>query len=122
MSEANQMKSLDEAIQDLVRKHALACNDLIEKQLVEAIRQAIACGDFQRHVCTSNSSQAVIYIPHAREAWLMGRIRELEAGLKLCGGCGRYIVTPITGDVGICICNNKEFWLDTPAAKEPPVR
>lgn len=75
-------KKYQAAIDELIRKHQLAVNDLTERQLAEALRQAIACGDFQRHVCPSNSSQAVIYIPHAREAYLTGRIRELEEQLR----------------------------------------
>lgn len=69
-------------IEELIREHHLAVEALTEKQLAEAIRQAIACGDFQRYVCASNSSQAVIYIPHAREAYLTGKIRELEEKLS----------------------------------------
>lgn len=69
-------------LEELVKRQALAIEDLTEKQFADAIRQAIACGDFRRHVCTSQRSQAVIYIPHAREAYLTGRIRELEEQLK----------------------------------------
>lgn len=104
------MKSISEHIEELVREHALAVNNLTKAQLVESIRQAIACGDFERHVCPSNSSQAVIYIPHAREAYLTGRIRELEAQLRLakirCTVCGEYMPGHATGGTDICTCNS----------------
>ena len=47
---------------ELVRKHQLAVETLTEQQLAEAIRQAIASGDFVRNV-VANGRQAVIYIP-----------------------------------------------------------
>lgn len=47
---------------ELVRKHQLAVETLTEHQLAEAIRQAIASGDFMRHVVT-DGRQAVTYIP-----------------------------------------------------------
>lgn len=47
---------------DLIRKHNLAVEALTEQQLAEAIRQAIAAGDFMRHVVT-DGRQAVTYIP-----------------------------------------------------------
>lgn len=39
-----------EVITDFVKKHRLAVEALTETQLAEAIRQAIACGDFVRHI------------------------------------------------------------------------
>lgn len=77
--------------QELVHKHALAVGDLTEKQLAEAIRQAIACGDFRRYVATTGDgaqAQQVIYIPFAEQARLQARIRELEEQLGVCRECG----------------------------------
>ena len=47
---------------ELVSKHQLAVEVLTEQQLAEAIRQAIASGDFMRNVAT-DGRQAVTYIP-----------------------------------------------------------
>lgn len=70
------------ALEELVRKHQLAVEELTEQQLAEAICQAIACGDFQRHVAKrrtldpgATDPQCVLYIPFARE-------QELEAELE----------------------------------------
>lgn len=52
-----------ELLEGLVRKHHLAVDALTEQQLAEAIRQAIASGDFMRNVCVDGSAQAVTYIP-----------------------------------------------------------
>lgn len=51
---------------ELVRKHQLAVETLTEQQLAEAIRQAIASGDFMRNVVHdrhNRSAQSVTYIP-----------------------------------------------------------
>lgn len=94
--------------QEFVRKHALAVEDLTEKQLAEAIRQAIACGDFQKLVCTSNNSQLVVYSPFAAEARLQARIKELVEQLRRAGGhcnvCGEYLPGHATGCADICTC------------------
>lgn len=110
------------ALDELIRKHQIAVNGLTEHQLAEAIRQACACGDFQRHVCPSNSSQFVVYIPHAREAYLLNKVRELEteqtalqARVKelveqlrradcRCSTCGEYLPGHATGGTDICTC------------------
>lgn len=115
-------KKYQAALDELIRKYRLAVNDLTEKQLAEAIRQAIACGDFERHICASNSTQFVIYIPHAREAYLLNKVRELEdeqavlqARIKelveqlrlaksLCTVCGEYLPGHATGGTDICTC------------------
>lgn len=72
-------------LEKLVRKHNLAVEALTEKQLIEAIRQAIASGDFQRLVVTTGGgAQQVVYIPFAEQARLQARIRELEEQCKEC--------------------------------------
>jgi hypothetical protein len=50
----------------LVRAHALAVEKLTEEQLAEAIRQAVACGDFQRHIHATphgRDGQSITYAP-----------------------------------------------------------
>ena len=61
---------------ELVRKHQLAVETLTEQQLAEAIRQAIASGDFMRNV-VSDGRQAVIYIPWREVENLRTRYHEL---------------------------------------------
>lgn len=61
---------------ELVRKHQLAVETLTEQQLAEAIRQAIASGDFMRNV-TNDGRQAVIYIPWREVESLRTRYHEL---------------------------------------------
>lgn len=47
---------------ELVRKHHLAVEALTEQQLAEAIRQAIASGEFMRNVVV-DGRQSVTYLP-----------------------------------------------------------
>ena len=72
---AGRPKSGD-AFGELVRKHQLAVETLTEQQLAEAIRQAIASGDFMRNV-TTDGRQAVIYIPWREVESLRTRYHEL---------------------------------------------
>lgn len=58
---------LNDKLTELVRGYNLAVEALTEKQFVEALRQAIASGDFVRMVQVDSYSQAVTYIPY-REA------------------------------------------------------
>ena len=71
-----QQSLLNQKINQLVREHHLMDEQLTENQLVEAMRQALACGDFQRLV--SPHGQAVVYLPFSREQHLQARIEELE--------------------------------------------
>ena len=61
---------------ELVRKHQLAVETLTEQQLAEAMRQAIASGDFMRNVVT-DGRQAVIYIPWREVEHLRSLYNEL---------------------------------------------
>ena len=72
----------DAAVRELVTRHNLFVKELTERQLVEAIRQAISSGDFVRFVRECDLAQQVVYIPFAREAELEARIRELEEELN----------------------------------------
>ena len=67
----------DKALGELVTKHSIACEALTEKQMVDALKQAIACGDFQRFVGTGKG-QKVVYLPYAERERLNGRVKELE--------------------------------------------
>lgn len=74
----NLRERLDEATRKLVREHNIACEQLTERQIANALRQAIECGDFQKFVHKDGASQHVAYIPFQREQELRGRVRELE--------------------------------------------
>lgn len=74
--------NIEKALAELIQAHCLAVEELTEKQFVEAIRQACACGDFQRLVRAGDGAQSVVYIPFAREQELRARIDELEIYAK----------------------------------------
>ena len=71
--------AMSNAVRVLARKHAIATEQLTEDQLVSAIEQAIACGDFQRYVLLQG--QQVVYIPFAKEARLQAEIADLKTVL-----------------------------------------
>lgn len=68
---------MSDIFEELVRKHSLAVESLTEKQLAEAIRQAIASGDFMRNVLHDGSAQQVIYLPWLKHDQLMTCYNEL---------------------------------------------
>ena len=70
---------------DLVRKHGVASNAMTEQQIADALRQAIACGDFIRHVQSTNNAQCVIYMPFARESELLSEIDRLKKFIEANG-------------------------------------
>lgn len=69
----------DKAFKQLVERHQIAAAELTERQLAEALKQALACGDFQMHVRASDNAQAITYIPYREHEQLKARIKELEA-------------------------------------------
>lgn len=71
-----------ELISDLIKEHNIAVEKLTREQFVEAIKQAIQCGDFTRLVRADDNAQQVIYIPFKREQELLNKIEELEEALK----------------------------------------
>lgn len=76
------------ALTGLTRKYGLACAELTERQLVDVIRQALACGDLQCLVRGNGSpahSQAVVYMPFAGAQRLRARLRVLEQKLREFG-------------------------------------
>jgi hypothetical protein len=76
-----QRKQMDEFIQkhieECVKRHNLAVEELTEKQVVSAFRQAIECGDFIRYV-QADGGQSVVYIPFEREQQLQAQVKGLE--------------------------------------------
>lgn len=53
------------AAEKMISRRNLACEQLTEKQLGDAIAQALASGDFTRHVRVSDDAQSVTYIPYS---------------------------------------------------------
>lgn len=103
---------VDKHVADLVRKHALAVENLTEQQLAEAIRQAIACGDFKRNVvvmgdiktiqddprlCPTTQRQSVTYIPYQREQELESEIGRLRAQIAVKDECLRHFAKKYEG-------------------------
>lgn len=76
-------KNINEALEKVVREHRLRVENLTRSQFIEALKQALASGDFQRHVVAGSSysqwRQAVTYIPFRHSQYLQQRIIELEA-------------------------------------------
>lgn len=73
------------AIQELIRKHDLACEELTANQLAVVIRQALASGDIIKQVRVTDNAQNIIYIPYAETDRLRSRVRYLEELLKQNG-------------------------------------
>jgi hypothetical protein len=70
--------SPDFKFEEVWRAHDKAVEVLTRTQFLEALKQAVACGDFLRHVKVDTCSQAVTYLPYRREQELKSRIAELE--------------------------------------------
>ena len=108
MVELAAFTNLDAAVRALVDKYRLAMAAMTEAQLADAVKQAIACGDFRRLVRAGDNAQSVVYIPFAREQELLERIRGLERALRdsiqkkitVCPGCLNEI------DTEVCHCGN----------------
>lgn len=66
-------------VQDAIVKERLAAREkLTEEQIIEAFRQALACGDFTQLCVVNSDKQGVVYVPYREHARLRARIRELE--------------------------------------------
>lgn len=72
--------AFDAAIGKAVREHSISIDKLTEHQVCEVLKQAIACGDFQRFLAP-DGAQAVCYIPHNLEQRLLLRINRLRGTL-----------------------------------------
>lgn len=71
-----------EKLRELLKEKEIAINGLTRDQLAEAIRQAIACGDFTRYVQVENQGQSVVYIPYRRMHELLNQIEHLKIMLE----------------------------------------
>ncbi len=79
-----------EATAELVKKHNLAIEQLTERQLAEAICQALLSGDFIKLVNARTGGQQVIYIPFAREQQLESEIRMMKPVVEAAKALGEY--------------------------------
>lgn len=66
------------AIADAVRLHAVFVDKLTEHQVISALKQAIASGDFLRHVRVTDNAQAVDYVPFREKERLEAEIAKLK--------------------------------------------
>lgn len=73
-------------VEEQVREARMAARErLTEEQLVSALRQALACGDFTQLCVVNSDKQGVVYVPYREHARLRARIRELEDKLAKIG-------------------------------------
>lgn len=87
-------RKLQAEVERLSREQSLAIEGLTREQVVSAFVQAIACGDFQRHVVVGDRfgdhRQAVTYIPYKGEQEAARKVRDLKkliwAIVLKCGG------------------------------------
>jgi hypothetical protein len=79
------MTSMDLVVGALMEQNRLAAEGLTQTQLGEAIKQAIACGEFTKYIVVDSGAQTVVYIPFSREQQLEGRIKRLEKMLANAG-------------------------------------
>lgn len=76
-------EKLDKCVSELVKRHNLASETLTEEQLVKAIKEAIACGDFEKFICFDG--QSVCYIPFAQYDLMRSRNEFLEGEFRKLG-------------------------------------
>jgi hypothetical protein len=82
---------IDKAVAGAWDRVSAEIERLTNEQFVEAITQAIRCGDFMRLVHIAGNSQAVTYEPFRKVRELEARISELEAEVDdLRASCGGY--------------------------------
>ncbi len=71
---------INEAFNKFIKERRLAIENLTQNQVAEALQQAVASGDFMRHV--QSDRQYVDYMPFREVQRLKARIKELELQLK----------------------------------------
>ena len=82
-----ELANIQKAIDDLIRKQNIACEELTVKQLAEAFKQALQCGDFQRHVVVGSFAQTVSYIPYREWECQKLEILKLKSALQEIKEC-----------------------------------
>lgn len=74
--------ALKKAADKLADEKYAAANALTEEQFIEAMRQALACGDFMRYVHIDGSCQSVTYEPFRECQSLRNRLKFFEQQMK----------------------------------------
>lgn len=74
-------EAVSKAMDEVIREHNIACDKLTKEQFVNALKQAVACGDFVKYVQAGTDAQAVVYQPFAREQELLWQIEDLKEQL-----------------------------------------
>jgi hypothetical protein len=74
------------ALEKLAAEKALAVENLTREQFAEALRLALACGDFQRYVTVEGSRQQVVYTPFRDVEHWKGRALAAERALERIAG------------------------------------
>lgn len=105
------------ALCDLIQKHALALNDLTERQLAGLIGQIIRSGDIVKYVVKEpgcEQKQCMVYEPFREVERLKQKVQRIESALKeittcpTCEGTGKW--TPechaCLAGYGTCTCKN----------------
>ncbi len=80
-------KSPEERLRELAIERGLAVEKLTINQFVEALRQAIAAGDFQRNIQVDGGAQAVYYLPYREASALRANVERLTVALKKIEEC-----------------------------------
>lgn len=74
-------QAIKEACEKLVIEHGIQDERLLQSQIADALKQAIASGDFQRHVYSQGARSAVVYIPFSGVDRLKAENRRLKKRL-----------------------------------------
>jgi hypothetical protein len=70
---------IKDLVDEAIVKHTVALANLTREQLLEAFCQALACGDFQRHIRIGEHAQAVTYVPFRQVESLKAENDKLRA-------------------------------------------
>lgn len=71
-------EAIQQACEKLVVEFGIQDERLLQSQIADALRQAIAAGDFERHVYHQGSQSDVIYVPFSGVDRLRSENRKLK--------------------------------------------
>lgn len=69
----------------VINESQVQIEKLTHAQMVEAFRQAVLCGDFQRNVVVSTGAQTVIYLPYNQEMIFRNAVNLRDSFIKEMG-------------------------------------
>ena len=70
------------SVEELIRKHHLAVEELTEQQLAKVLAQMLASGDIMRYVRVGDFAQCLSYVPYREVERLRGQIQKLKQLLQ----------------------------------------